>query len=176
MKEKFPIDRANRLINSGSVILLTCQLEDKVNIISLSWQMPVSRSPMMVAVAVGKDRFSHSQITGSGEFGINVPTWNLIEQVDYCGTRSGIDYDKFKECNFTPFPGEKIKVPLIQECFANLECRVVHKYEAGDHNIFVAEVLEAWVNKGALKGGVLDVPKIKTIQHLGGDYYAWLTR
>lgn len=176
MKEKFPLDQANRLLNGGSVILVSCQSENKINIISLSWQMPVSHSPMMIAIAVGKNRFSHSQIVEGGEFGINIPDWNLLEQVDYCGTHSGRDYDKFKECNFTVLVGEKIKVPLIQECFANLECKVAHQCETGDHTIFVGEVLEAWANKDALKDGVVDVPRIKTIQHLGGDYYAWLSR
>lgn len=176
MKEKVSISRANRLVNHGSVVLASSRHEEKRSIITLAWQMPVSHSPMLLAIAVGKTRFSHELISRSREFVINVPSWNLLDKVMYCGTNSGRDVDKFKECGFTPLPGEKVRAPLIQECFAHIECRLRNEYEAGDHTIFVGEALAALVDDGILRDGGVDPGRVKTLHHLGGAHFAWLCR
>lgn len=173
--QKVAVTSPNRLINYGPVILVSSQHEDKRSIITLAWQMPVSHNPMLLAIAVGKTRFSHGLISESREFVINVPTWDLLAKVKFCGTHSGKNVDKFTECGFTAVVSE-LKTPLIQECFGNIECRLRHEYDTGDHTIFVGEAVKAWVDEGIVKDGVVDIDRVKTIHHLGGDNFAWLSK
>lgn len=175
MKEKILLSRANRLVNHGSIILVSSQYESKRSIITIAWQMPVSHNPMLLAIAVGKTRFSHELISRSREFVINVPSWGMLEQAEYCGSHSGRDVDKFEGCRFTPLAGVTVKTPLIKECFAHVECLLEHEYGAGDHTIFVGRAVEACADEGVMKDGVVDIDRVKTLHHLGGDYFARLT-
>jgi len=171
---KIPVNHPNRLLNHGSVILVSSQYQQQRSIITIAWHMPVSQDPAMLAISVGKSRFSHFLITESKEFVVNIPSWELLQQVKYCGTHTGKTHDKFTSCNFTPVNGKQVTVPLIQECFGNIECRLQHEYDAGDHTIFVGTILQSWCNNDILKNEVIDVTNLKTIHHLGGNQFAWL--
>ena len=63
---------------------------------------------------------------------------------------------------------------FIQECFGNIECRLHHEYDAGDHTIFVGEAVKAWCDEGVMKDGGVDIGQVKTIHHLGGERFVWL--
>jgi len=170
LKEKIPISIANRLINSGPVVLVTTSWQAKSNIITIAWQTPVSHTPMLVAISVGKTRYSHELLEKSKEFVINIPTVDLLKQVDFCGNVSGRSVDKFKESGLTPIKAEKVDAPLIKECIGHLECKLVETAPCGDHTIFIGEVVAAWVEKGLFDGYWL-VDKAKLIHHLGGTKY-----
>ena len=103
--------------------------------------MWTSGKPPMMAISVAPARFTHDLIANSGEFVLAWPGEELAEATMLCGTRSGRSYDKFAECNLTALPAEKVKAPLIKECLANLECRVVNKMTTGDHTIFAGEIV-----------------------------------
>jgi len=172
MKKSVPVSSANRLINHGPVILVTSQYEGARNIVTLAWNTPVSHSPMLVAIAVAKKHYSTELITKSGEFVINVPNVNLLKQVQYCGSVSGRNEDKFKNSGLTPEPANKVKPPLIKECIANLECKVVQTISSGDHSLFIGEVLAASAEEGLFDGIIdTDDQRAKTLHHLGGDSY-----
>jgi flavin reductase (DIM6/NTAB) family NADH-FMN oxidoreductase RutF len=172
MKEEIPISKANRLINHGSVILVTSHFEGKSNIITLAWQMPVSHSPMLAAISIAKTHYSHEMIKNSGEFVINVPNLDLLSQVHYCGSISGRKADKFEQSKLTPVPAQRVKPPLISECIGHIECKVQNVYPAGDHSIFIGKVLAASVEPGLFDGfWKPDDPKAKTLHHLGGNLY-----
>lgn len=108
MKVSVPISLANRLINSGNVILVSSAYEDKKNIITIAWHCPVSIKPPVLAIAVGKSRFSAELIAKAGEFIVNIPSWKLFEAVLFCGTYSGREIDKFKEAKLTPEKAKKL--------------------------------------------------------------------
>ncbi len=109
------------------VVLVTSQSGDsKPNIITIAWTGVVNSKPPMISVAIQPSRYSHGLILSSGEFGVNIPTRNLLRAVDYCGTVSGRNVDKLKVTGFTRMPAEKIKAPLIQECPVNLEYILKH--------------------------------------------------
>jgi flavin reductase (DIM6/NTAB) family NADH-FMN oxidoreductase RutF len=112
MKEEIQISKANRLINHGSVILVTSHFEGKSNIITLAWQMPVSHSPMLVAIAIAKTHYSHEMIQNGSEFVINVPNMALLSQVHYCGSISGRKANKFEQSSLTPLPARLPKAFL----------------------------------------------------------------
>ena len=171
---KLVVNSPHRLLNYGPVILVASQHDHQSSIITIAWQMPVSHQPPLLAIAVGKTRFSHQLISRSQAFAINVPAWHLLEKVKYCGSHSGKNVDKFKACGFTTIPGETVNAPLIQECFGNIECRLHHQYDAGDHTIFVGAAVKAWCDEGMMADGVVAIDRVRTIHHLGGERFSWL--
>jgi len=172
-KVEVPVKRANRLINHGCVILVTSAYKQHKNIITLAWQMPVSHRPMLIAIAVHREHFSHELIQKSREFVVNVPHRNLIREVHLCGTVSGRNVDKFRYANLTAESAEYVTAPLIKECIAHLECKVKKIYPGGDHSIFVGRVLRALAAREIFNGKflMLDKTKYQTLHHLGEDRY-----
>ena len=89
--------------------------------IGIIWAKPV------FIVLVRPSRYTFKLIEKCNEFSVNVPTENLKDQVMICGSKSGRDIDKIKECNFTLEKGHIISVPFIKECPIHYECRTIHK-------------------------------------------------
>lgn len=140
----------------------------RANIITLDWSMPLSMKPFLVAIAVGKTRYSYDCIKGCGEFVVNVPIRGLEDAVTFCGTRSGRNCDKFKEGGLKEKPSKKVKVPGIAECPARLECVLENSIETGDHVIFVGRVVNVEVD-GLLK-------KDEVLLDVGGGNFAEAVR
>jgi flavin reductase (DIM6/NTAB) family NADH-FMN oxidoreductase RutF len=109
--------------------------------------MKTSASPPMMAISVSPARFTHDLIAHSRQFVLAWPGERLAEATLFCGTHSGRDVDKFAAMNLTPLKGEIVKTPLVRECIANFECRLVGQWTTGDHTIFVGEVLAVWINE-----------------------------
>lgn len=175
IKEEISLQRSNRLINSGSVILVTSiSGEGKPNIITLAWQMPVSHNPPLCAISIAKTHFSHQLIETTKEFVINVPNVGLLNQVKFCGSVSGRAIDKFKESNLTSIPAKIVKPPLIKECIGHLEGVVLEMYSAGDHTIFIGKIVSACANKDLFDGNYWNLTKEETnlIYHFGGTLFA----
>ena len=133
------------LITSGDI-------EKESNIIAVSFCMPVSKDPPLIACAIGKKALSAKLIEKTGEFVVNVPLQELKKAIYFCGFHSGNTVNKFKETGLTPHAARKVKVPVIQECVAHMECKVRQRIETGDKILFVGEVLEAYADESLLKG------------------------
>lgn len=114
------------------------------SICPVGWTMRTSAAPPMMAVSVAPARFTHGLIEGAGAFVLAYPGRDLAQATAFCGSHSGRDVDKFAETGVTAVPGQRVVAPLIAECVANLECRVVDRFTTGDHSIFVGEVVAAW--------------------------------
>ena len=171
-KTSIPLKRANRLINNGCTILVTARHGEKESIITLAWQMPVSASPPMAAISVGPSRYSHDLIAKSGQFVINIPPISLLKTVVYCGTVSGRDEDKFKGAGLTREPAQIVSAPLIAECIGHLECRVVKEISAGDHTLFLGEIVAASAAEELFEEvWQVDKESARTIHHLGGKFF-----
>jgi flavin reductase (DIM6/NTAB) family NADH-FMN oxidoreductase RutF len=133
--------------------LITCgSIDENPNIIAVSFCMPVSKIPPMLACAIGTKAFSSQLIEKTREFVVNVPTEELEKKVYYCGYNSGRDVDKFKETGLTPQPGRKVNVPIIEECVAHMECVLRHVVDTGDKRLFIGEVVEAYADEEVVKG------------------------
>ena len=175
-KEKVTVNisSAYKLLHPMHVVLVSCaEKTGKPNIITLAWAMPVSGNPPLVAISVSPRRHSHALIEETKEFVVNIPTMDILDKTVFCGTTSGRKHDKFKETGLTPLPGKKVKVPLIKECVGHLECKLHSQFTAGDHTIFVGEIVEAHVNKGTFTH-TYELGKTRMIFHLGGDKYSTL--
>jgi len=162
---------AYRLLHPRHTVLVTCvDKTGKANIITLAWSMPTSIDPPMVVISIAPKRLSHRMIKKTGEFVINVPTMKIVKQTLFCGRISGIKCDKFKEAPLTAAPAKKVRPPIIKECIAHLECKLVQTIPTGDHTLFVGEVVAAYVNRGVFNK-TFNVKKVKPIFHMGGDSF-----
>lgn len=132
--------------------LITCgEAQGRANIIAVSFCMPVSKAPPLLACAIGKRSHSYELIVNSGEFVVNVPPAELHQQIYYCGFHSGREVDKFKETRLTPLPGRRVNAPIIDECVAFMECQVRQVLETGDKCLFIAEVVEAYADEALVE-------------------------
>lgn len=123
-------------------VLVSCGEHAGVrNIITIGWTGVVCTNPAMCFISIRPERFSYALIRQSGEFAINLTTAAMARAVDWCGVKSGREYDKFKEMKLTPLKAEFIKSPLIGESPVNLECRVKEIRELGTHHMFISEIL-----------------------------------
>lgn len=168
-KVKVDFSSAYLLLHPRHTVLVSCaDKTGRSNIITLAWTMPTSISPPLVAISIAPKRYSHELIEETGEFVINVPTVEILKETLFCGRRSGRKVDKFREAKLTQTSAKRVRPPIIEECVAHLECKVVQKMKTGDHTIFIGEVLEAYANEG------FDPKRIKPIYHAGGEDFLTL--
>lgn len=111
------------------------------NIITIGWTGVICSDPAMCSISIRPERFSYPLIRSSGEFVINLTTAAMARTVDWCGVKSGREFDKFREMKLTALPAKFIKSPLIGESPVNLECRVREIRELGTHHMFISEIL-----------------------------------
>jgi flavin reductase (DIM6/NTAB) family NADH-FMN oxidoreductase RutF len=147
--------------------LVTCGTGEEANIIAVSFCMPVSKAPPMVACAIGHGMYSGELIEATGEFIVNVPPMGLKRHINYCGRHSGRDVDKFQATGLTPLPARRVSVPIIAECVAHMECRVTGSVDAGDKRLFLAEVLDAYADEEIERG-------LRTVEYAAGEFPEWV--
>jgi len=135
------LSKAFTLIESGPVVLVTRNDGKKNNIMTISWTMVVDFTPLF-AITTGPWNYSYSALRESAECVIAIPTVDLIDQVIGVGTCSGADTDKFEKFGLTPVKGKHVRSPLIKECLANIECKVIDIINR--HNIVVLEGVSAY--------------------------------
>lgn len=121
----------------------------KCNPIAVAWAMPTSEQPPMIAIAIGKGRYSAGVIRSAGAFVVAYPSPAQAGEVLHFGTRSGADEDKLAERGTPTQCAARIDCVLLREAVANFECALRHEYPAGDHLIFVGEIVAAHVHSDA---------------------------
>jgi flavin reductase (DIM6/NTAB) family NADH-FMN oxidoreductase RutF len=119
----------------------------KYNPITLSWVMPTSIDPPMMAIAVGKERHSAAALRHARSFVLSLPSDRMKSDVLFHGTKSGRNMDKLAECGTKTQPATKIDSVLLADAVANYECELVYEHAAGDHIIFVGRVVASHVNQ-----------------------------
>jgi flavin reductase (DIM6/NTAB) family NADH-FMN oxidoreductase RutF len=136
------LSKAFTLMESGPVVLVATNDGKKNNIMTISWTMVLDFAPRF-AITTGDWNYSFTALRRTKECVIAIPTVDLLDKVVGIGTCSGKDTDKFAQFKLTPVPGRVVKAPLIKECLANIECRVVDIVRK--HNIVVLEAVAAHV-------------------------------
>ena len=153
-------------------VMVSCGTVDKPNVMTVAWTGIISSDPVMTYVSIRPQRYSHDIIKESGEFVINLPTWNMVTAVDFCGVKSGRDIDKFKEMNLTAAPCANVSAPQIEECPVSIACKVKSVTNYGVHDMFLAEVVGVSVdNKYINAKGALDLEKAGILAYAHGNYY-----
>jgi flavin reductase (DIM6/NTAB) family NADH-FMN oxidoreductase RutF len=143
MMKKLPLQKAFTLLEPGPVVLVTTTGNVKQNILTLSWTMVMDFTPRF-AFMTGSWNYSYKVLKKTGECVIAVPAVDLAKKTVQIGSCSGAETDKFEKFKLTPLKAEKVSAPLIKECYANIECRVVDHIKK--HNIFILDGLAAWVD------------------------------
>lgn len=161
-----------RLLEPGPVTLVTSQFRGQPDVMAAAWVMPAGYAPPMVALALSPLTNTHYLISHSQEFVLNIPGRPLADQVMICGSYSGRDVDKFTRAALTPTDGRRVTVPWIDQCLAHLECGVVDAHEAGDHTVFLGEVIGAWAEEAAFaETWLLEEEELSPLIHLGGRHF-----
>ncbi|GAB2903134.1 flavin reductase family protein [Uliginosibacterium flavum] len=145
-KKNFPLSDVYGLLEPGPVVLLTTQRKDKPNVMTHSWLTMLEFEPPLVGCVISNRNYSFAALESSGECVINIPTSHLQAAVVGCGNTSGRRTNKFAKFGLTPMPAKYVQAPLIKECFANLECKLVDADMVPRYNLFVFEVLKAWID------------------------------
>ena len=155
-------------------VMVSCQRKgEKPNIITVAWAGNVCSSPAMLSISVRKERYSYDILKETGEFVVNLTNRKLAAATDWCGVRSGKDYDKFKEMHLTPQESRFVSAPGIAESPVNIECKVKNILELGSHDMFVAEVLGVTVDEKLLDNkGKFDLRAADLISYSHGEYFA----
>ena len=134
------ISKTFTLMEPGPVVLITTNDGNKNNIMTISWTMVMDFTPIF-AMTTGPWNYSFAALQKTKECVISIPTVDMLDEVVGVGTCSGADTDKFKKFMLTPVKGKHVEAPLIRECLANIECKVVDILKK--HNIVVLEGVAA---------------------------------
>jgi flavin reductase (DIM6/NTAB) family NADH-FMN oxidoreductase RutF len=155
--KKMDIQKAFTLIEPGPVVLITTNDGFKNNIMTISWTMVVDFTPRF-AITTGAWNYSYKALKEFKECVIAIPAADQIDQIVGIGTTSGKDINKFEKFELTPEKAKHVNAPLIRECIANIECKVIDFIKK--HDIIILEGVAAYFNSSR---------KNKRTIHANGD-------
>ena len=145
-KKSFPLSNVYGLLEPGPVVLVTTASKGRANIMTMSWHTMLEFEPPQIGCVISNRNYSFEILKSTKECVINIPSLELVKQVVGCGNCSGQKVDKFKKFGLTPVAASCVQAPLIDECYANLECKVVDGKMIAKYNLFILEVLKAWTD------------------------------
>jgi flavin reductase (DIM6/NTAB) family NADH-FMN oxidoreductase RutF len=158
-RKTFPLSKVYGLLEPGPVVLVTTAGSERPNIMTMSWHSMMEFEPPLVSCVISDRNYSFGLMKATRQCVINIPTVELAEMVVGCGNTSGASVDKFEKFKLTAKPAAQVGAPLIEECYANLECRVVDTAMVKKYSMFIVEVIKAWIDPA--------VKDPRTIHHLG---------
>jgi flavin reductase (DIM6/NTAB) family NADH-FMN oxidoreductase RutF len=173
-KEEIPLRSALELLEPSPLVLVTTELRGNPNVSTCAWVMPACPEPPMVAISLPREGVTRRNIEESGEFILNIPGRRLAREAAYCGSVSGRDVRKWKECGLKLEPGGRLKAPLLSDCIAHLECRATDSLPLGGQVLIVAEIVLVVAERGLFepgRGWNLEDPAARFLLHLGGSCY-----
>ncbi|WP_421993671.1 flavin reductase family protein [Roseococcus sp.] len=159
-KQDFPLDNVRRHLEPGPIVLVSSAWKSETNIMTMGWHMMLGFTPARFACYIWDANHSFEMLRRSRECVINVPEVALLETVIGIGNCSGRDGDKFARFGLRADPAEKVKAPLIRECYANFECRLADSKLIRSEGVFIWEVVKAHVARS---------PKAPKTVHYRGD-------
>ncbi|MBO5780021.1 MAG: flavin reductase family protein [Muribaculaceae bacterium] len=154
------------LVSCGSSI-------EQSNLLTVAWTGTICTNPAMCYISVRPERFSYPMIRETMEFTLNLTTEALAHATDWCGVRSGRDYNKWKETGLTPVEGVAVSCPYIKESPLSIECRVKTIMPLGSHDMFIAEVVNVIADEGLIDPttGAFDLASAGLINYSHGQYF-----
>lgn len=154
--------------------LISCgNISDEYNLITVSWIGTVCSNPPMCYISVRPERHSYNIIKKNMEFVINLTNEEMAFATDWCGVKSGRDFNKFEEMKLTPVKAEKINAPLIQESPLSIECKVKEIIPLGSHDMFIADVVNVQADTKYIdpETDTFKLSEAKLIAYSHGHYY-----
>jgi flavin reductase (DIM6/NTAB) family NADH-FMN oxidoreductase RutF len=145
-RRSLPLARVYQVLEPGPTVLLITARAGRPNVMPMSWHTMLEFEPPLVGCVVGASHFSFAALKATRECVIAVPTAELALEVVRCGNCSGRDVDKFAAFGLQALPAKEVDAPLVAQCYANLECRVVDTRFVPRYGLFVLEVVHAWID------------------------------
>lgn len=145
-KRTLPLSQVYKLIEPGPVVLVTTADQKCENIMPMTWHTMMEFEPALIGCIISNQDYTFNILKKTKECVINIPTVELAKDVVNCGKTTGKKVNKFKKFHFTPVPAARVKAPLIAECYANLECKVVDMKLVNKYNFFILKVVKAWID------------------------------
>jgi len=116
--------------SKGAFLVVKSEINDLVNVMTIGWiSMGFIWGKPIMTVMVRKSRFTYQLIEKATSFTVSIPKQGLKEALIFCGTKSGRDFDKLKECSLSIAPAKKITTPIINIPGEHYECKIVCKSE-----------------------------------------------
>lgn len=170
MKEDW---RPGTMLYPLPAVLVSCGDGTHSNLITVAWTGMICSDPAMLYISVRPERYSYGLIKERMEFTVNVTTADMARATDWCGVRSGRDYDKWAETGLTPEPGRAVACPSVKESPLSIECRVKEIIPLGSHHMFVAEVVNVRADSSLInpETGAFDLARAVPLVYSHGGYY-----
>ncbi|WDV47108.1 flavin reductase family protein [Clostridiaceae bacterium M8S5] len=165
--------KAGNMIYPLPAVMVSCgNCEENYNIITIAWTGTICTNPPMTYISIRPSRYSYDIIKETGEFVINLTTEALVKSTDYCGVKSGRDFDKFSDMNLSIEKATKVNSPMIGESPVNIECKVTDIIKLGSHDMFMAEVLAVNIDDTYLdENDTFCLDKANPICYSHGNYF-----
>jgi flavin reductase (DIM6/NTAB) family NADH-FMN oxidoreductase RutF len=145
VKKSFPLAKIRRFIEPGPIVLVSSAHKGERDIMTMGWHMMLGFEPAMIGCFIWDQNRSFPLIRKSRECVINIPTFDIIDAVIGIGNTHKSKADKFEQFGLTPVEATKVDAPLIAECYASFECRLVDTSLINRYSMFVFEVVKAHV-------------------------------
>lgn len=162
------------LIYPLPAVLISCgETEEEYNMLTVAWVGTICTNPAMCYISVRPERHSYEIIKRTKSFVINLTNEDMARATDWCGVRSGKDYNKFKEMRLTPQKAQKVAAPIVLESPLSIECEVIEIKELGSHHMFIANVVNVQADERYIDP-VTDEFRLsdaKLIAYSHGHYY-----
>lgn len=154
------------LVSCGSSI-------EEYNLLTVAWTGTLCTNPPLCYISVRPERYSYEIIKRNMEFVINLTTKDMAYATDWCGVKSGKDYNKFKEMGLTPGKATVVKAPIVEEAPVSIECKVKEIVPLGSHDMFIAEVVNILADDAYLdpETGAFELAKAEPLVYLHGGYF-----
>ncbi len=162
------------MLYPSPVVMVSCMREgERPNIITVAWAGTICSEPAMASISVRPERYSHDIIADSREFVINLVNERLVRACDWCGVRSGRDFDKFREMHLSEYNSEIMKTPAIEESPVNIYCKVKKIEKLGSHDMFISEVMGVTVDESYMdKKGRFALEETGLVAYSHGGYFS----
>ena len=162
------------LIYPLPAVLISCgETEAEYNMLTVAWVGTICTNPAMCYISVRPERHSYDIIKRTKSFVINLTNEDMARATDWCGVRSGKDYNKFQEMRLTPQKAQKVSAPIILESPLSIECEVIEIKELGSHHMFIANVVNVQADERYIDPATDEfrLSDAKLIAYSHGHYY-----
>lgn len=161
------------MVYPAPAVLVSCGAGETTNLFTVAWTGTICTNPAMLSISVRPERYSYGLIRDTMQFTVNLTTAAMARATDWCGVRSGCDYDKWKETGLTPVPGVSVTCPYVKESPLAIECRVQDIIHLGSHDIFIARVEGLLADESYIdpQTGAFDMARAGLMAYVHGGYF-----
>jgi flavin reductase (DIM6/NTAB) family NADH-FMN oxidoreductase RutF len=151
----------------ANVALVCSMYEERINVMAADWHTQLSHDPPLYGVSISPKRLTHDLILSSKEFTVNFIRYDQSRLASFVGKTSGRDIDKLNVFEINLTNGKKVKVPILSDCYAAYECKLVDFRRTGDHTFFIGLIVGAHYDPNAFT----QIINVQPTLYLGSDNY-----